>query len=213
MALNDIGLFSSKSALLLKYSLQIDNEVYWKDNADGVIISTPTGSTGYALSAGGPVILNEPSILSVTPISSIESHSSLILSDKSTIKLTDIEATSPVIILDGEIRIPLKSNTIEIKKSEYPANFIKFTKDYSVESRLKKRTVKTNIAKLKTLPPSAKLIYKILLHEGNMTQKDLANASYLPERTIRYALSLLLKGGIITEQPYFNDTRQNIYGV
>jgi len=46
-----------------------------------------------------------------------------------------------------------------------------------------------------------------------MTQKDLINTSLLPERTVRYALNILLKKGIITPQPHFTDARQSVYGV
>ncbi|MCH8003456.1 MAG: NAD(+)/NADH kinase [Nanoarchaeota archaeon] len=67
-ALNDIGIFSSKSASLIRYSLNLNSGQLWKDNADGIIVSTPTGSTGYSFSAHGPIILDEPSILSITPI-------------------------------------------------------------------------------------------------------------------------------------------------
>jgi len=54
---------------------------------------------------------------------------------------------------------------------------------------------------------------KILSYEGNLTQKEIVNMSYLPERTARYALELLLKKRLITQQPYLNDARQTVYGV
>ena len=63
------------------------------------------------------------------------------------------------------------------------------------------------------MPASAKLVYKILVHEGNMTQKELINASLLPERTVRYALDVLIKNGLITHQPHFTDARQTVYGI
>ena len=88
-----------------------------------------------------------------------------------------------------------------------------FSKEYSLESRLKKRTLNVNIDRLRDMPASAKLVYRILAEEGNMTQKDLISASMLPERTARYALNLLLKEGLITYQPHFTDARQTVYGV
>jgi len=213
IALNDIGLFSSKSASLLKYSLILNNEIFWKDSSDGIVIATPTGSTGYSLSAGGPIVLDEPNIFTITSISSLEKHSPLVVSDSTKIKIKDIEGPNPTLIIDGEVRMPVHSDELIIEKSPYGANFVIFSKEYQLESKLKKRTIRTNIGKLKDLPASAKLVYRILAHEGNMTQKDLIDSSLLPERTIRYALGLLLGKGIITNQPHFRDARQTVYGV
>lgn len=213
IALNDIGLFSSKSASLLKYSLVLNEEPFWKDAGDGLVVSTPTGSTGYSLSAGGPIILGEPNILTLTPISSLEKHSSLVVSDNTKIKITDIDAYKPVLIVDGEARIQVKSPEIVIEKSPYNANFVIFSKEHSLESKLKTRTMKLNVDKLKNLPASSKLVYKILSHEGSMTQKELINSSLLPERTVRYALGILSKKRLITIQPHFSDARQTVYSV
>jgi NAD+ kinase len=213
IGLNDIGLFCAKSASLLRYSLVLNDEAFWKDTSDGIIISTPTGSTGYSLSAGGPIVLDEPRIFTITSISSLEKHTPLVVSDSTKIKIADIEGNNPMAIIDGQIRIPAHTNEIAIEKSPYDANFVIFSKEYSIESRLKKRTLKTNLDKLKNMPASAKLIYKILTHEGNMTQKELINASLLPDRTARYALNLLLKNSLITSQPHFTDARQAVYGV
>lgn len=213
IALNDIGLFSSKSASLLKYSLILNNEIFWKDSSDGIIIATPTGSTGYSLSAGGPIVLDEPNILTIASISSLEKHSPLVVSDIAKIKIRDIEGNNPVLIIDGEIRIPLHSDEITVEKSPHAANFVIFSKEYQLESRLKKRTLNINIEKLKGLPASAKFVYKILTHEGSMTQKDLIGASLLPERTVRYALGILMNKGLVASQPHFSDARQTVYGV
>ena len=213
IALNDIGLFSSKSASLLKYSLALNEDTFWKDSSDGIIIATPTGSTGYSLSAGGPIVLDEPNIFTITSISSLEKHSPLVVSDSTKIKIKDIEGANPTLIIDGEVRMPVHSDELIIEKSPYSANFVNFSKEYQLESRLKKRTIHTNIGKLKDLPASAKLVYRILAHEGNMTQKDLIDASLLPERTVRYALAILMNKGMIDSTPHFSDARQTVYGV
>ena len=213
IGLNDIGLFSSKSASLLKYSLILNEEPFWKDSSDGIVVSTPTGSTGYSLSAGGPIILDEPGIFAVTPISSLEKHSPVIVSDSTKIRIADIEGHRPILVIDGEMRIPINSKEVIIEKFPCSANFVIFSKEYQLESKLKKRTMRVSINKLKDLPASSKLAYKILVHEGNMTQKELINVSLLPERTVRYALNILMKRQLITHQPHFSDARQTIYGV
>lgn len=211
-ALNDIGIFPAKSASLMRYSLNVNGSQIWKDSADGIIISTPTGSTGYTFSAHGPIILGEPEILSITPIASLEKKTTVIVSDKSSIKITDVQASSPIVIIDGDIRVPLKSS-IEIERSKYDALFVQFSKEYSIEKKLKKRTSVVLSSNIKALPPSAKLIYKILSYEGDLTQKEIVSATNLPERTVRYALELLLSKGLISHHPYLNDARQTVYGI
>ncbi|MBI4452585.1 NAD(+)/NADH kinase [Candidatus Woesearchaeota archaeon] len=213
IGLNDIGLFCSKSASLLKHSLMLNGETFWKDSSDGIIVATPTGSTGYSLSAGGPIVLDEPHILTIASISSLENHSPLVIADTTKIKIADIEGSNPMAIVDGEVRVPVHATEMIIEKSPYDANFIIFSKEYGIESKLKKRTLKTNINKLKDMPASAKLVYRILMHEGNMTQKELINASLLPERTVRYALDILIRNNLISSQPHFIDARQTVYGV
>ena len=213
IGLNDIGLFSSKSASLLKYSLILNDGVFWKDSSDGLVVATPTGSTGYSLSAGGPIILDGPNILTLTSISSLEKHPSVIVSDNSKIKIADVEGYKPVLVIDGEVRMPVSTKDVVIEKSPYFANFVMFSKEHSLESRLKKRTVNVNLDRLKNMPASAKLVYKILVHEGNMTQKELISVSLLPERTVRYSLAVLTANELITSQPHFTDARQTVYGV
>lgn len=212
-ALNDIGIFPAKSASLIRYALNVNDSQLWKDSADGIIISTPTGSTGYTYSAYGPIILDEPEILSITPIASIEKRTTVIVSDKSLIKISGIQTAMPIVIMDGDVRVPLKSDYVEIERSKYDALFIEFSKEYAIEKKLKKRTVAVASSHIKNLPPSAKLVCKILSYEGNLTQKELINASNLPERTVRYALEILLKKGLITQSPYLSDARQTVYGV
>ncbi len=212
-ALNDIGIFPAKSASLMRYSLNININQLWKDSADGIIISTPTGSTGYSFSAYGPIILDEPEILSITPIASLEKRTAVIVSDKSSIRIEDVQATSPMVIMDGNVRVPLKGSFVEIEKSRYDALFVQFSKEYAIEKKMKKRTASLASAHTKNLPPSAKLVLKILSYEGNLTQKEIINATGLPERTVRYALELLLKKRLITHHPYLGDARQTVYGV
>ena len=212
-ALNDIGIFPSKSASLMRYNLNINNELLWKDNADGLIVATPTGSTGYSYSAHGPIIVDEPKVLSITPISSIEKKSSLIIPNNSEVLIDNIQTSNPVIIMDGDVRVKLKADSAEIKKSKYDALFVQFSKEYAIEDKLKKRTATFRREKTKNLPASAKLVYQALSYEGNLTQKELINFTFLPERTVRHALEILLKKRLITMQPYLNDARQSIYGV
>ncbi|MGB8216700.1 MAG: helix-turn-helix domain-containing protein [Candidatus Methanoperedens sp.] len=67
--------------------------------------------------------------------------------------------------------------------------------------------------RLTQLSPSVKLVFKVLEYRGLMTQKELVAESYLPPRTVRYALTRLKKEGILEERLYYKDARQCLYGV
>ncbi len=64
---------------------------------------------------------------------------------------------------------------------------------------------------LADLPPSAKLVYKVLEYDGPLTQKQIVQESMLSARTVRYALERLENIGIVDEDVYFADARQNLY--
>jgi hypothetical protein len=63
------------------------------------------------------------------------------------------------------------------------------------------------------LPPSAKLVFKVLESGNLLTQKDIINKTYLPARTVRYALTRLKKENLLLERFYFQDARQSLYGL
>jgi predicted transcriptional regulator len=64
-----------------------------------------------------------------------------------------------------------------------------------------------------SLPPSAKLVYKVLEYNGPLTQKGIVQESMLSARTVRYALERLDEIGVIEEDVYFADARQNLYEI
>lgn len=61
------------------------------------------------------------------------------------------------------------------------------------------------------LPPSAKLVYKVLEYNGPQTQKGIVEESMLSARTVRYALERLEEIDVVDEEVYFADARQNLY--
>ncbi|WP_435196720.1 ArsR family transcriptional regulator [Natronomonas sp. EA1] len=63
------------------------------------------------------------------------------------------------------------------------------------------------------LPPSAKLVFKVLEYNGPMTQKAIVQESMLSARTVRYALERLEDIDIVSEDVYFADARQNLYQI
>lgn len=64
---------------------------------------------------------------------------------------------------------------------------------------------------LDDLPPSAKLVFKVLEYSGPLTQKGIVEESMLSARTVRYALERLEGISVVDEDVYFADARQNLY--
>jgi len=69
----------------------------------------------------------------------------------------------------------------------------------------------TDQESLDDLPPSAKLVFKVVEYNGTLTQKGIVEESMLSARTVRYALERLETIGVVDEDVYFADARQNIY--
>ena len=67
-ALNDITINRSGSLQIIRFSIYVNHKFLCKMNADGIILSTPTGSTGYNMSAGGPIAAPDAQMLILTPI-------------------------------------------------------------------------------------------------------------------------------------------------
>ncbi|PSP56370.1 ArsR family transcriptional regulator [Halobacteriales archaeon QS_1_67_19] len=63
------------------------------------------------------------------------------------------------------------------------------------------------------LPPSAKLVFKVLEYKGALTQKQIVEESMLSARTVRYALERLEELDVVTEDVYFADARQSLYEI
>ncbi|MDY6818791.1 MAG: helix-turn-helix domain-containing protein [Halobacteriales archaeon] len=64
---------------------------------------------------------------------------------------------------------------------------------------------------IEDLPPSAKLVYKVLEYNGSLTQKDIVTRSMLSQRTVRDALARLQEVGAVNQEVYIPDARQNLY--
>ena len=68
IALNDVIIARAGFSRLVELKIYVNGELFSIYNADGIIVSTPTGSTGYSLSAGGPIIFPQTDVIVITPI-------------------------------------------------------------------------------------------------------------------------------------------------
>lgn len=197
-AVNEVAIFPAKSAITIEYSLYVNGEYVWHDVADGLIVSTPTGSTAYAMSAGGPLIHSRARVLEIVTVNSTNlARVPIIVPSDSTIEIRDLISRSRVeIIIDGSIR-SYAGSEVRIMSGR-PIKLIRIGNMSSSIGRYEK---KLSLLSNMDLPPSAKFILKILEYEGQLTQKEIMEKTMLPSRTVRNALNILIrKGGLIKRQ-------------
>jgi len=210
--LNDVAVFPSKSAMLMEHTLSVNGEEVWHDSSDGIIVSTPIGSSAYSMSAGGPVIFQDSPVFEIISVNSLNvNRRPIIVTNDSSIEINDISARLHCeAVLDGLDRYKV-NKIVECTQFIPSAKIIRLKKDSTAISALAK---KAHLAEeLLSMPPSSKLILKTLEYEGALTQKDLANKTLLPERTVRLALSHLLEKGYVKKKVSVRDARQKIYEI
>ena len=210
--LNDVAVFPSKSAMLMEHTLQVNSEEVWHDSSDGIILSTPIGSSAYSMSAGGPVIFQDSPVFGIISVNSLDvTRRPLIVSNNSSVEIDDISSRLHCeVILDGSDRYKVRK-MVECSKFLPSANIIRMKKDSTAISALAK---KVHLAEeLLNMPPSSKLLLKTLEYEGTLTQKDLTKKTLLPDRTVRMALSHLLEKGYVKRKVSLRDARQKIYEI
>ena len=121
IALNDAVFSRGELSRLIRLRTRVNGEALTEFNADGLIIATPTGSTAYSLSAGGPILEPESGVFVITPICPhVLTNRSIIVSEKSVIEVEATEPDYPVYLtVDG--REPLriaKDATVQIRKAK-----------------------------------------------------------------------------------------------
>lgn len=131
-ALNDVTLTRCGSLKIIRYSIYVNNKFLCHMNADGVILATPTGSTGYNMSAGGPIAEPGAKLLMLTPVCAhtLNSRSIILRSDDMVEIVIDtgndgstltVEASS-----DGNEKILMTTgDKIRIRKSEKTTTIVK----------------------------------------------------------------------------------------
>lgn len=130
-ALNEITVSRKDTTSMITVETHLDGEYltsYW---ADGLIVSTPTGSTGYSLSCGGPVIVPTAKSLVLTPIAPHNLNARpLVISDDTVIRLkVSGREDNHLISLDSRIASVENEKEITIKKADFVIKMIEFTSE------------------------------------------------------------------------------------
>ncbi|MGN0401162.1 MAG: NAD(+)/NADH kinase [Acetatifactor sp.] len=134
-ALNDIVFARSGSLQILKFNIYVNGQFLNSYDADGMIVTTPTGSTGYNLSAGGPIVEPKACLIVLTPICPHSlNQRSIVLSSDDCIEIEipqgreDRHQTTEV-SFDGNYGIPLNAgDRIRIVRSDMVATFIRLNR-------------------------------------------------------------------------------------
>jgi NAD+ kinase len=121
LALNDAVLSRGELSRLVMLCTRVNGEPLTEFNADGLIVATPTGSTAYSLSAGGPILDPESGVFVITPICPhVLTNRSIIVAEGSTIEIEASDPDYPVFLtLDGRKPIHVeRGSVVTIRKAK-----------------------------------------------------------------------------------------------
>lgn len=136
-AVNEVVLHHGKVAHMMEFEVYIDNQFVFSQRSDGLIVATPTGSTAYSLSGGGPILMPQLDALTLVPMFPHTLSSRPIVVDaNSTIsmRVSKVNSDSLQISCDSHILLPvLPGDEIRVRKSEdrlsmvHPSDYNYFT--------------------------------------------------------------------------------------
>ena len=126
VALNDIVVARGSLARVCRLDVAIDDTHLATFIADGLIVSSPTGSTGYSFSAGGPILDPTSRNLILTPIAAyLSAIRSVVVSPSQTVRCTVVDAYEALVSVDGREDIAIKvGDVVEVRAVERPIRLI-----------------------------------------------------------------------------------------
>jgi NAD+ kinase len=144
-AMNDVFVGRRSSARLVQIETKVGGEVLAVYRADGVIIATATGSTGYSLAAGGPILYPQAREIIFKPVCPhLALDRAVILPAEAEIQIMVTTTHEAMLSVDGQVEMPLRSgDEVKVKGSPHVARFLRIRPKayfYSyLESRLKRK--------------------------------------------------------------------------
>lgn len=131
-ALNEVFITSRYLAKILHVRIWRDNLVVADCRADGVIVASQVGSTGYTFSAGGPILDQNLEAFVLTPICPITYLRPIVFSSDSQVKIELLKPKAAIVVVDGDVQkeIDEKIPSVIIRKSEQESSFIRFESNF-----------------------------------------------------------------------------------
>jgi NAD+ kinase len=125
-ALNDVVIARGSLARVVRLDVAIGPSHLATFTADGLIVASPTGSTGYSFSAGGPILDPLSRNLIVTPIAGyLSAIRSVVVSPRQIVRVRVIDAHEALISIDGREDFPISvGDVVEVSAREHPIRFI-----------------------------------------------------------------------------------------
>ena len=126
LALNDAVVDKGAIGRMIEFELFIDGEFIFNLRSDGLIVSTPTGSTAYSLSSGGPILHPTLTGIALVPLCPHAlTNRPIIVNDQAEIELRIIHADDPRVHFDGQVTLNLhRHDCVRLKRSEYTICFL-----------------------------------------------------------------------------------------
>lgn len=141
IALNDIGITKGPFSRIIRMGIYINDDYVDLYSADGVVISSPTGSTAYSLSAGGPIVSPDVKVMIITPICPHILHSRpIVVSHEDVVKVEVCQNNNEVMLtVDGQQGYKLKAGDIvTVRQAQCYTSLVKL-KDRSFYQVLRKK--------------------------------------------------------------------------
>jgi NAD+ kinase len=128
-AMNEAVIITSRPAKISHFKVYVDNKLMEEFRADGVVLATPTGSTAYAMSAGGPIVDPRVDAMIIVPLAPYKlSARPWVVPGSSTVRLELLrEDKESMVVIDGQYHTSVKKDDIlEFTRCDMPALFVKF---------------------------------------------------------------------------------------
>jgi NAD+ kinase len=128
VALNDVVITKSAMSRIIRLEVAVDEQFATGYRADGLIISTPTGSTAYCLSAGGPIVFPTMDAVVLTPICSHTlTNRPIVLPAAQRIEVTLLTDQDVMLTADGQVGFALKQwDTVEVRQASSRIRLLRF---------------------------------------------------------------------------------------
>ena len=128
MALNDLVITKTAMSRIISLAVSVEGQYATAYRADGLIISTPTGSTAYSLSAGGPILFSQVDAIVLTPICSHTlTNRPIVLPAADRIEVTVQSDQEIMLTVDGQVGVGLRErDVVEVRKAAASMRLVRF---------------------------------------------------------------------------------------